>query len=133
MCNFYYKIWIFGAKSNFLFLIAIFINRAYHQYTQGHNFDIRTPPKKFRFRSIGHFRGSPRFLAFSGHSHSAIVSTLNFGFSSTKLGGTVPAINKIAHNDNGLCPGRIYGERTVFYVWPKNVFFPKKHPKLVKD
>ena len=37
-------------------VIAIFVDRAYHQYAQGYNFSIwTTPPKKFRFQAMGHF------------------------------------------------------------------------------
>ena len=46
MYNFEPKIWIFWAKSQFLMEIAIFVKRAYHQYTQGYNFPIWTTPKK---------------------------------------------------------------------------------------
>ena len=51
-------------------LIAIFVNRAYHKYTRGYNFPIRTFPKK---NSVSEqwviFRGSSLFFALSGHSH----------------------------------------------------------------
>ena len=30
-------------------VIAIFVDRAYHQYTQGYNFPMRTTPKKISF------------------------------------------------------------------------------------
>ena len=94
MFNFDPKTWIFGAKSQFFCLgIAIFVIRAYHQYTQGYNFPIQTTPKKISVSELWViFLGSPRFLAISGHSHFAIISTLNFGPWSTKLGGTVWAV-----------------------------------------
>ena len=78
------------------------------------------------------FQGSPRFLAISGHSHFAIISTLNFGPRSTKLGGAVEAINKIIHNDNGPGPCCNYGETAVFmfgrkvFFLAKNAFYPQK-------
>ena len=60
---------IWGKKSFFCMVIVIFVNRAYHKYTRGYNFLIRTTPKKI---SISEqwviFRGSPLFLAVSGHS-----------------------------------------------------------------
>ena len=64
-----------------------------------------------------------------------IISTLNFGPSSTKLGGTVQAIKKMTQNDNGPGPGRNYGEMGVFTFVRKVVFglktgfTPKNHPK----
>ena len=58
MCNFDPNIGIFGAKSHlFCFGIAIFVNTAYHQYNREYNFHIRTTPKKFCFRAMGHFPG----------------------------------------------------------------------------
>ena len=79
-----------GPKVNFLFWN--FVNRAYHWYTWGYNFRIRTTPKNFCFRGMVYFRGSPWFLAISGLCHFSILSTLAFGLWSTKLGGTVRAI-----------------------------------------
>ena len=82
-------------------VIAIFVNRAYHKYTRGYNFPIRTTPKKI---SVSEqwviFWGSPLFLALSGYSHVRSISTLNFGPFSTKLGGNVRAIKKMTQNDN---------------------------------
>ena len=63
---------------------------------------------------------------------------VNFGSWSAKLGGTVPTIKKMTHNDNGPGPGRNYGEAAVFtfsrkvFFLPKTVFFPKEHPKFAK-
>ena len=42
---------IWGQKSIFCMVIAIFVNRAYHQYTRGYNFPIRTTPKENLFRA----------------------------------------------------------------------------------
>ena len=66
MCNFDLKFWIFGAKSHFFcFGIAIFVNRAYHQFTQGYNSPMGTTPKNFRIRARGHFLGlTPVFGRF---------------------------------------------------------------------
>ena len=90
---------ILGQKSIFHFVIAIFVNRAYQQYTRGYKFPTGTTLKK-----IDHFGPVP----------IAIIITLNFGLCSTKLGGTVQATKKITHNDKGPGPGRDYGETAVF-------------------
>ena len=86
---------------------------------------------------MGHFSGLTPILALSGHSHFAIKSTLNSGLTSTKPNGTVQAIKKMTHNDNGPGPDRNYGETTVFMFggfWPKISFFPQKITKnLLKD
>ena len=84
---------IWGKKSIFCIVIAIFVNRAYHLYTRGYNFHIRCTPKKNSVSELGViFRGSPLFLAVLGLCHDRGISTLNFGPISTKLGGTVRAI-----------------------------------------
>ena len=81
------------------------------------------------------FRGSPLFLAVLGLCQFAIISTLNFGLISMKLGGTVQAIKKMTQNDSGPGPGRNYGETDVFTFGRKVVFglkmglTPKNHPK----
>ena len=76
-------------------VIAIFVNLTYHQHAWGYNFPIRTTPKKNSISKLGViFRGSPPFLALSGHSHVRGISTLNFGPFSTKLSGTVRTIKK---------------------------------------
>ena len=80
---------ILGQKSIFCFGFAIFVNREYHQYTRGYNFPILTTPNKFSVSELYViFWGSSQFLAISGYSHFAIISTLNFEPLSTKLGGT---------------------------------------------
>ena len=87
------KLDIWGEKSIFCMVIAIFVGRAYHKYTRGYNFPIwTTPPKKFIFEQWIFFQGSPLFFAVLGHSHFRGISTLNFGPFSTKLDGTVRAI-----------------------------------------
>ena len=71
-------------------------------------------PKTPKMTHFGRFRGvlwvilwgSPLFLAISGLCHFAIITTLNFGPWTTKLGETVGAIKKMTHNDNGHGPGR---------------------------
>ena len=88
---------IWGQKSIFCIVIAIFVNGAYHKYTRGYNFPIRTTPQKNSDPMLWViFRGSPLFLAVSGHSPitNLYLCTLNFGPFSTKLGGTIRAIKK---------------------------------------
>ena len=118
-------------------VIAIFVNWAYHQNARGYSFPIQTTPKKISLSELWViFQGTPLFLAVLGHSHiTIIISTLNFGPSSTKLGGTVQAIKKMTQKDNGRGPGRNYGETGVF-TFGRKVFFglkmgltPKNHPK----
>ena len=88
-------------------VIAIFVNRAYHQYGQGYNFPIPTTPKQISASEQWvNFRGSPLFLAVWGLCQDRGISTLNFGPFSTKLGGTVRAIKNMTHNDDGPGPGR---------------------------
>ena len=116
------KLGCLGPKVNFLFWN--FVNRAYHWYTWGYNFLIRTTPKNFCFRGMVYFRGSPWFLAISGLCHFSILSTLDFGLWSTKLGGTVRAIK----NDpqwQGTRSRPELGGSGRFCVLPKNVFLPK--------
>ena len=71
---------IWGQKSIFCMGIAIFVNRAYHKYTRGYKFHIRTTPKKI---SVSEqwviFQGSPLFLALLGLCRIISISTLNFG------------------------------------------------------
>ena len=65
----------------------------------------------------------------------AIISSVNFGPSSTKLGGNVRAIKKMTQKDNGPGLGQNYGETGVFTFGRKVVFglkmglTPKNHPK----
>ena len=80
---------------------------------------------------MGHFWGSPRTLAISGLSQVVSKCTLNFEPWSTKLGGTVGVIKKMAKNDNGLDPGRNYRETAGFTFgqscfWPKFLFIQSK-------
>ena len=76
-------------------VIAIFVNRAYHQYTRGYNFPIRTTPQKNSVSELGvYFWGSPLFLAVLGLCHDRGIGTLNFEPISTKLGGTIRVIKK---------------------------------------
>ena len=103
---------IWGQKSIFCLVIAIFVDGTNDHYTRGYNFPIGTTPKKFSVSELGViFWGSPLFLAVFGHSHFRGATTLNFGPISTKLGGTVRAIKKMTQKDNGPGLGRNYGKR----------------------
>ena len=70
-----------------------------------------------------------------GDSHDRDISTLNLGPFSTKLVGTVRAIQKMTQNDNGSGPGGNYGETDIFTFSRKVVFglkmgfTPKNYPK----
>ena len=87
---------IWGQKSIFCLVIAIFVDGTNDHYTRGSNFPIGTTPKKFSVSELGViFWGSPLFLAVFGHSHFRGATTLNFGPISTKLGGIVRAIKKM--------------------------------------
>merc|ERR1712147_320828 len=56
---------IWGQKSIFCLVIAIFVDRTNDHYTRGYNFPIGTTPKKFRFPSYGSFFGAhPCFWPF---------------------------------------------------------------------
>ena len=86
---------IWGQKSIFCLVIAIFVDGTNDHYTRGYNFPIGTTPKKFSVSELGViFWGSPLFLAVLGLCHDRGIGTLNFGPISTKLGGTVRAIKK---------------------------------------
>ena len=106
---------IWGQKSIFCLVIAIFVDGTNDHYTRGYNFPIGTTPKKISVSELGViFWGSPLFLAVFGHSHVRGATTLNFGPISTKLGGIVRVIKKMTQKDNGPGPGRNYGETAAF-------------------
>ena len=59
---------IWGQKSIFCLVIAIFVDGANDHNTRGSNFPIGTTPKKFSVSELGViFWGSPLFLAVFGH------------------------------------------------------------------
>jgi len=134
MCNFDPKNWIFGAKNNIL--ETRFLSTGHITSLPGAtNFPFRTPRKNSVSELWVIFWGSPRFLAILGHSHFAIISTLNFGPWSTKLGGTVWAIIKMTPNDNRPGPGRNYRETATFIFrrkrfLAKNPFFSHKNTNI---
>merc|ERR1712004_409114 len=78
---------IWGQKSIFCLMIAIFVDGTNDHYTQGYNFPIGTTPKKISVSELGViFWGSPLLLAVFGHRRVRGATTLNFGPISTKLG-----------------------------------------------
>ena len=117
-------------------VIAIFVDRAYHQYTQGWNFPIRTTPKTISISELWViFQGSPCFLAISACVTLLLLSTLNSLPSSTKLGGTVGVTKKNDLQWLWTWSRPEWRKNGRFYVWPKSVFWPNvrffpKTPKI---
>ena len=75
---------LWGKKPIFCIVIAIFVNGAFHQYTRGYNFPIRTTLRKFRYQARGHFSGlTPVFGPFGPFPRQNMVNpkkwTLFFG------------------------------------------------------
>ena len=133
------KIWIFGAKSQFLYGNRDFCRQGISPVCPWLQLSQSDQPKRNSVSELWViFRGSPLFLAVLGHFPITSISTLNFGPFSTKLGGTVRAIKKMTQNDNGPGLGRNYGEMDVFtfgrkmVFWLKLGFNPKNHPKFLK-
>ena len=71
MCFFYPKIWIFGAKSQFLYGNREFCQRGISPVSPATTFPFRPPQKNLRSRAMGHFSGlTPvfgRFGPFPNH------------------------------------------------------------------
>ena len=140
MCFWPKNLDIWGKKSIFGVVIAIFVNRAYHQYAWGYNFPIRTTPTQISVSMLWViFQGSPLFMALLGLCLFIDISTLNFGLFSAKLGGTVRTIKKMTQNDNGLGPSQNYGETGDFtfngkvFFWPKMHLNPKNTQNILRD
>ena len=111
---------IWGQKSFFCLVIAIFVDGTNDHYTRSYNFPIGTTPKKIFVSEVGViFWGSRLFLAVFGHRLVRGATTLNFGPISTKLGGIVRVIKKMTLTDNGLGPGWNYREMGVFTLAEK--------------
>ena len=61
---------VYRAKSQLFVLESRFLSTGHSTSTpRATTFLFRPPRKKNRFRAMGHFQGSPRYLAISGHSH----------------------------------------------------------------
>ena len=68
---------IWGQKSIFGLVIAIFVDGANDHYTRGYNLPIGTTPKKISVSELGViFWGSPLFLAVLGLCHDRGIGTL---------------------------------------------------------
>ena len=91
------------------------------------NFPFRPPPKKFRFQAMGHFLGLTPVLAVPRLCQIISISTLNFGPFQRNLVETSVPSKKMTQNNTGPCPGRNYGETTVFTFSRKVVFWLKMH------
>ena len=126
MCNFNQ---IFGAKIHFFFNGDV-LSKGHITDRSGATPKKFPPHKKSRFQAKGHFQGLTPFFGRFGLVYVAIKSPLNFGPSSTNLGGTVRAIKKMTHNNNRPGPGQNYGETVVFIFGRKVFFFSKKTPKI---
>ena len=104
-------------------------------------FPLEPPPKKFPFPSYGSFFGAhPIFWPFHTCVTSLLWVPLNFGPSSTKLGGTVRAIKNWPTMTTDLVPAGIADKRPFFclaekyFFGQKSVFFRKKNTQtLLKD
>ena len=103
-------------------------------YAQGYNFHS-DHPEKFSVSELWViFWGSPQFLAISGHSHFAIISTLNFGPSSTWWDCRDHQKNDPQWQRTWSWPELRNNGR--FYVRPKsvflarNAFYPIKSPEI---
>ena len=126
MGNFDRKVWIFGAKSQFLcFEIMIFVNRAHHQYSRGNKFPIQTTPKKFCFWAMGYF---PGLTPFFGHFEPFPLCYYKYPYFWTVVNETWwdrPCHKKMTHNDSGPGPGQNYREKAVFTFVFTFVFLAK--------
>ena len=93
-------------KSIFCFRIADFLSIGHITITPGATPKKFSNQKKISVSEVGViFWGSSRILAISVQCPIAVISTLNFGPWSTKLGDTVRTTKKITHIDNGPGPG----------------------------
>ena len=116
-----------GQKVNFLYGNRDFGQQVISQVYSGLKLSHLDHPGKISVPELWViFRGSPLFLAVSGLCHFAMISTLNFGPSSRKLGGTVGAIKKMTQNHNGPGLGRNYRETAVL-TFSRKVFFLAKN------
>ena len=85
---------IWGQKSIFCLVIAIFVDGTNDHYTRGYNFPIGTTPKKISVSELGViFWGSPLFLAVFGHQRVRGATTLKFKI--------LQILQKIGHHEPG--------------------------------
>ena len=106
---------------NFLYGHRDFCQWGISQVYPGPQLSHSDHPEKISVSKLGViFRGSPLFLALSGHYHVRGISTLNFGPFSTKLGGTVQTVRMTT---DPVWAGITENGR--FCVRPKSVFLAK--------
>ena len=126
---------IWSQKSIFCFGIAYFVNRAYHKYTQGHNFTIGPIPQKKPFPSYDRSlsKAHPGFWLLRA-SPQLLVLILDH-CQRNLVGLSLSGPKKMIHIGPG--PGRHYGETAVLryaekhFFWPKIRFFSsKKTPEI---
>ena len=127
---------IWGQKSIFCFVSAIFLDGTNDYYTRGYNFPIGPTPKKFSVSELGViFWGSPLFWPFLA------IPTLE-----VQLPIILVRFQRNSGESSGPSKNDIEGQRTRsgpesrrnvrFYVWPKsgfwpkNMSYPKKSPKM---
>ena len=132
-CQFWAKFGRVCAKNPFLWRSRFLSTGHITSMPGDKTFPFGPTRKNIYFRAMGHFLGSPLFLALLGLCQIISISTLNFGPFSTKLGRTVWAIKKMTQNDNGTGPGRNYRKTAVFmfsqkvFCWQKRVLSPQKN------
>ena len=124
---------IWGQKSIFCLVIAIFVDGTNDHYTRGYNFPIRTTPKKISVSELGViFWGSPLFLAIPTLEGQLPLILVRFQRNSGESSG--PSKNDIEGQRTRSGPesrrnGRFY-VRPKSGFWPKNGSYPKKSPKM---
>merc|ERR1712016_454176 len=124
---------IWGQKSIFCLVIAIFVDGTNDHYTRGYNFPIGTTPKKFSVSELGViFWGSPLFLAIPTLEGQLPLILVRFQRNSGESSG--PSKNDPEGQRTRSRPelrrnGRFYA-RPKSGFWPKNGFYPKKSPKM---
>ena len=120
---------IWGQKSIFCFVIAIFVDGTNDHYTWGYNFPIEPPQKKFRFWARGHFfLAHPCFWPFLAIPTLEVYLPLILVQFQRNLGQPSGPSKKWPRRTTD--PVRA-GIRKVFF-WPKMGFNPKNHPKFLK-
>merc|ERR1711923_589972 len=124
---------IWGQKSIFCLVIAIFVDGTNDHYTRGYNFPIGTTPKKISVSELGViFWGSPLFLAIDALEGQLPLILVRFQRKSGESSG--PSKNDPEGQRTRSGPelrrnGRFY-VRPKSGFWPKNGSYPKKSPKM---
>ena len=136
MCFFDPKLDIWGQKSIFCLVIAIFVGGTNVHYTRGYNFPIGTTPKKISVSELGVIFGAhPCFWPFLAIPTLEVQLPLILVRFQQNWGEPSRPSKKMTQKDNGLGPGQNYGETGIFTFSRKVVFglkmglTPKNHPK----